>query len=197
MKGYKLTGRGWALVVVLSMLLSLGAYSLVSLAFGNDNDNGSPPNHIFAQPSETPGSTPPPSGETSRPPSDDPDYEPPGFPDLEEPRPQVDWTEEMTTVMFAHNSSEMTEPVQFSRDLADMLPPIDELGGYLVIVESYTATGEDRKNLAEMRAEAVYDMLLNLEVPAQRIRTYANNTPAGSESYRQRAVISFAYAGDK
>ena len=195
MKGYKLTGRGWALVVVLSMLLSLGAYSLVSLAFGSDDDDVPPTNNFgLAQPSETPAA--PAANDHSRP-QDDPNYEPPGFPDLDEPFPSVDWTEEMTTVMFSHNSSEMTDPVQFSKDLADMLPPIDELGGYLVVVESYTATGEDRKNLAEMRAEAVHDMLLSLEVPAQRIRTYANGTPAGSESYRQRAVISFSYAENK
>ena len=99
--------------------------------------------------------------------------------------------------MFLFNSAEMAEPVQYSNDLADMLPPIEELEGYLVMVSAYTALDEDVGGLAVMRVEAVYDMLLNLGVPARAIRTHADNTRTGTERYRQRADIFFLYVGDK
>jgi hypothetical protein len=78
-----------------------------------------------------------------------------------------------------------------------MLPPVSELEGYLVMVTAYTALDEDTENLAGMRAEAVYNMLLNLGVPAQSVRTNPDHTPTGTERYRQRADIYFLYVGDK
>jgi hypothetical protein len=99
--------------------------------------------------------------------------------------------------MFLFNSPEMAEPVQYSNDLAALLPPAGELEGYLVMVTSYTALDEGLENLAGMRAESVYNMLLNLGVPANMIRTNPDLTPTGTERYRQRADIYFLYVGDK
>jgi outer membrane protein OmpA-like peptidoglycan-associated protein len=213
MKGYKLTGRGWALAVAFAVLIAFGAYTLVSFAFGGDNGNGYPspvpPDGPGLEGSQTPGPTdsvppeiPPVTG---TPPDTSPrpvptDANGNGGTPLPEPEPSpppIHWSDDSAAVMFLFNSAEMAEPVQYSNDLEDMLPPVNELEGYLVMVTSYTALDEDLENLAGKRAEAVYNMLLNLGVPAHMIRTHPDTMPTGTERYRQRADIYFLYVGDK
>jgi outer membrane protein OmpA-like peptidoglycan-associated protein len=99
--------------------------------------------------------------------------------------------------MFAFNSAEMLEPEHYIADLTEFLPPLDELDGYLVVVTAYTASGETAEDLAELRTEAVYEMLIDLGLPGSKIRLVADPVSGGSEPYRQRADVYFIYVGNK
>jgi hypothetical protein len=99
-----------------------------------------------------------------------------------------------TPVVFLPGSAEMEAPVRSSGDIASLLPSGGGMDGYLVVVTSYTVPGEVTPELAGMRAEAVYNMLLNLGVPAQSVRTV---TQAGTDSHRHKVDVDFLYVGDK
>ena len=99
--------------------------------------------------------------------------------------------------MFGFDSADMLEPDQYCADLAEFLPPISELTGYLVVVTAYTASDESVEDLAALRTQAVYTMLTDLGLPDRMIRLMADPVSGGAERYRQRADVSFLYVGNK
>jgi outer membrane protein OmpA-like peptidoglycan-associated protein len=100
--------------------------------------------------------------------------------------------------MFDFDSAEPANLSLALSDLADLLPPLDEMSGYVVVVTAYTASDETTEDLARLRAEAVYDMLHSeLGLPAEAIRLYSDPVSVDTQRYRQRADIYFLYVGNK
>ena len=159
-----------------------------------------------------PSEAPPPSPVPKDPsPTPEPTLEPtPVEPSPETPGPAVPtpvqpapsdappaWVADRVSVMFGFDSADMLEPEQYYADLAEFLPPVSELSGYLVVVTAYTASDETAENLAALRAETVFSMLTDLGLSDSMIRLMADPVSGGAERYRQRADISFLYVGNK
>lgn len=247
---YKLTGRGWLLVIVIGLLLSTGAYALISSLTGGgdappepsapnlqDIPSSSPETSPTPEPTPTmpdptpspsefpsplpdPSTVPDPSPDISPIPSTvpDPTFEPSpvDIPDPSQPpqepsptppepspsnavSPSQSWQEKTNAVMFNFGSAEPSETRErILAALDELIPSLDELAGYLVIVEAYTSKDETAEGLAQERAAVVADILINdLGIPAAMVREQSGNSSDGDEAWRQRADVYFLYVGIK
>lgn len=250
MRGYKLTGRGWALVLVVAALLFVGTYALVTSAFGGEPSENTPSDDphladptVTAEPTPTeeptpsvldtptPTEEPTPSAPDESPddplPTDTTPVPPPSAPPSEpqvKPSPTTaasspspatpkpaqtpkdpaespslpSWVDGKAAIMFDFDSYDRYDRDLAVEDLTELLPDVSELEGYVVVISAYTAQDETVEDLAQKRADEIYDILTGeLELPDSMIRILAASDSGGKERYRQRVDVYFLYVGIK
>lgn len=106
------------------------------------------------------------------------------------------WPSYVLSVSFEKDSYEPAFLAETRIYLSGMIPPTDDLSGYVLVVQGYSSTDETVERLAAKRADAVADILIkDLRVAASSVRT--QTAAAGSGNNLQRVDISFFYTGYK